>query len=246
MKGFGVSLGVTGAVAASLVIAQLITAQPAKFAAETRAVADTTSTLAGTWRLKQRLNPDGTPYRSKLEGVTYISMRKMTAATTLGPSATANVYAKESGVLDEHFFDYPKDIVGKPFEMESNSTWLVHAMTAAADGGQISVKTHTIARGTIPPFNEGTVLNADIRYNLTRPAAARAGAAVAPRLQFANFGPVSLTDLQGKEVAMRAMTKACCGMTAFAVTGNTMEISWDNGGKDTWTRSGTTVPAAFR
>src|SRR5215467_13394232 len=99
MKGFGVSLGITGAVAASLVIAQLITAQPAKFAVETRAVADATRTLAGTWRLKQRTNPDGTPYRSKLEGVTYISMKTMTAATTVGPSATASVYAKESGVL---------------------------------------------------------------------------------------------------------------------------------------------------
>jgi len=245
MKAFGVSLGVTGAVAASLVISQLITAQPAKFAAETRAVTDATSTLAGTWKLKQRLNPDGTPYRSRLEGVTYISMKTMKAAATVGPSATANVYAKESGVADEHFFPYPKEVAGKPFEMESNGTWLVHAMTAAAEGGQISVKTHTLARGTLPPFDVGTVLDADIRYNLSR-AAAKPGAAAVPRLQFANFGAASLTDMEGKQIAMRAMTKACCGMTSFAVTGNTMEISWDNGGKDTWTRSSTSVPAAFR
>jgi|SwirhisoilCB2_FD_contig_31_27976879_length_802_multi_4_in_0_out_0_1 hypothetical protein len=244
MKAFGVSLGVTSAVAASVVIAQLVTAQPAKFAAEARTAADVTSTLAGTWTLKQRLNPDGTPYRSRLTGVTYISMKTVTG-DTLGPHAVATVHAKEAGVADAHFFNYPADVVGKPFQMESTGTWIVHTMATTAAGTQISARVHTIAKGDLQPYKGGMVLQADIRYNLSR-AALRPGAAAVPKLEFTELGPSELTDFAGKKIEQGALVGACCGMTSLVVTGNTMEIAWNNKGKDTWTRTSTSVPAQFR
>jgi hypothetical protein len=245
MKVFGaVSLGASSLVAAGFVIVQLVNAQAPKFAIETRTFADVTRILGGTWTLKQRRNPDGTPYRSKLEGVTYISMTTKTREA-LGPHAVATVYAKESGVADANFFNYPKDVVGKPFEMESTGTWLIHNVRNMDTGAEVSVRTFTMAKGTLQPNTNGMVLAADIRYNLTR-AAPTPGAAVVPKLAVARVIPSGLTDFAGNAIQASALMDACCGMVTLEVSQGTMNIAWSNKGSDVWVKSATTVPAAFR
>jgi len=239
-----VALGLCGLLGLSLVIVELTKAQDQPFAVEARTFADVTGTLAGTWTLKQRTNPDGTPYRSRLEGVTYVSMSSRTGSL-IGPHAVATLYAKESGVADTHFFNYPADVAGKPFEMESSSTWMVHSVTSANKSSQVSAKTFTVAKGNLPGYTNGVVYSADVRFNLARLAAV-AGAAPVPRMELASLVPGQLVDFAGKRVQSEAMVAACCGMVSLFVTQDTMEINWSNKGKDTWVRSAKTVPAAFR
>jgi hypothetical protein len=246
-----VPLGVSSLVAAGL-IAQIgcgqrrvaVTPADPRFAAESRTFADVTSLLAGTWKLKQRINPDGTPYRSKVEGVTYISMSTK-RGETLGPHVVATVYAKETGVADPNFFDYPKEVVGKPFQMESTGTWLIHNVRNTASGAEVSVRTFTMAKGDLQPYKNGMVLAADIRYNLSR-AAATAGAAAVPKMEVALVTPGELTDLSGNRIQPSALTGACCGMTSLVISQGTMDIGWNNKGRDIWVKSESSVPAEFR
>lgn len=238
-----VSLGIGGLLAAGMVIVQIITAQTPEFAVQAKAIADFTGTIGGTWTLKQRTNPDGTPYKT-VQGVTYISMTTKNGQL-LGPLSVATVYAKESGVVDGHFFNYPAEVVGKPFQMESTGTWLIHNTKNTDSGSQVSARISSMAKGNLAPYPKGLVMAADIIYNLSRQAP-RAGAAVAPKVEFASLKPGALIDLEGNNVEPSSMVAACCGMSSLVVFQDTMEINWSNKGKDTWVRSAKTVPAAYR
>jgi hypothetical protein len=200
--------------------------------------------MAGTWKLQQRFNPDGTPYRSKLEGVTYISLTRKTGST-VGPHAVATLYSKETGIADTNFFAYPADVANRPFEMESTGTWLLHNVQTSADGAEIVARTYTMAKGTLQPYRNGMVLSADVHYNVSR-AAPKAGLAAVPTMRVLKVVPGQLTDMSGARVQPTALTGACCGMTNLTLTGNRMEITWNNKGRDVWVRSSTSVPAAFR
>ncbi len=239
-----IALGLCGLLGVSLFVVQVTTAQDQTLAVQARTFADVQSTLGGTWTLKQRTNPDGTPYKSKLQGVTYVSLSSRTG-TLLGPHAVATLYAKESGVADTNFFKYPPEVAGKPFEMESSSTWMIHTAASAEKPSQVSIKTFTMAKGSLPGYVNGVVYSADVRYNVTRPAGV-AGAAVVPRIELTSLAPGELVDFAGKKVPSNSMVAACCGMDSLFVTRDTMEINWNNKGKDTWVRSSKTVPAAYR
>jgi hypothetical protein len=239
-----ISLGASSFAAAGLVIVQLVTAQPQKFALEARTFADVTSAFGGTWKLKQRINPDGTPYRSRLEGVTYVSMRTI-STESIGPHAVAVVHATEKGIADSHFFDYPEGVAGKPFVMESAGTWLIHNVKSTDSGAQISARIFTMAKGTVPPYTDGMVIGSEIVYNVLR-AAPRAGAAVVPRVEFARVIPGDLTDFSGAKLSPAAAATSCFGMTSLTVTPDTMNINWSNQGKDIWVKSSVSVPAEFR
>ncbi len=237
-----VSLGIGGLLAVGLVIGQ-ITAQTPAFAAQGKAIADFTGTVGGTWTLKQRLNPDGTPYKT-VQGITYISVSTRNGQL-LGPHSVATVYAKESGVVDGHFFKYAADVVGKPFQMESTGTWLIQNTKNTDSGSQVSARIYSMAKGNLEPYPNGLVMSADIIYNLSRQAP-RAGAAVAPKLEFASLKAGELMDLVGNRVDPSSMVAACCGMSSLVVFQDTMEINWSNKGKDIWVKSAKTVPAAYR
>lgn len=245
MKVLGaILLAVAGLTVGGMVIVETVNAQQ-RFAAETQAMADVNSTLGGTWTLKQRTNPDGTPYRSRLQGVTYISIKTRTG-DNLAPHSVASVYSKESGIADTHFFAYPAEIANKPFTMESSGTWLVSfAEGIAAGGSRISIHASSMTKGDIPPYNNGTRMSVDLGYNLSR-IAPTAGARAVPKLLYTGTNAAELTDLAGKRIETSLMTHACCGMTDLSIQGNTMEITWSNKGKDTWVKSSAAVPAAFR
>jgi hypothetical protein len=243
-------IGTVSLVGGSILAAGLISwglAQPQtqRFAAETRTFGDITRTLNGTWKLKQRSNPDGSPYKSRLEGVTYISIRGRTG-DNLGPHAVATLYAKESGVADTNFFKYPAEVAGKPFTMESSGTWLIHNVQNTPEGAQISARVFTMAKGDLQPYKNGMILGADIRYNVAR-TSPRAGLAAVPRMAFTTINSSNITDLTGRAIGpSSAFLDACCGMTSLVVTGDTMEIGWSNKGKDVWVRSDPNVPGSFR
>jgi len=227
------------AIAAFLAAAQSST----KFAIERKTIADVTSLIGGTWTLKQRVNPDGTPYRSELKGTTYISVGAK-EGSIVGPHAVATVRSQESGVLDGHFFDFPKEAVGRPFQMESSGTWLIHSVNASESGGEIAARVFTMVKANYAPFTNGVVMPADIRYKVARTGAA--GEAVAPRLEFAQILPGDLTDFAGNKIPADSMARACCGVVALSVTSRQMDITWINKGKDVWVKSSTAVPAQFR
>ena len=238
-----IALSVTAASLAGGAIAQLTTARSPQFAVERKTIADVTSLIGGTWTLKQRINPDGTPYRSELKGATYISVGAK-EGSIVGPHAVATVRSQESGVLDGHFFDFPKEAVGKPFQMESTGTWLIHSVNASESGGEIAARVFTMVKANYSPFTNGVVMPADIRYKVSRAAAA--GEAVAPRLEFAQILPGDLTDFAGNKIPADSMARACCGVVALSVKSRQMDITWINKGKDVWVKSSTEVPAQFR
>src|SRR5690349_9134552 len=93
-----IGIFLTAAFVTGVTIAPLTTAQapPQAGVAERRAIADVTSLIGGTWTLKQRINPDGTPYRSQIKGTTYISVGAKDGSI-VGPHAVATVRSQESG-----------------------------------------------------------------------------------------------------------------------------------------------------
>jgi hypothetical protein len=240
-----ISLGVGACAAVGLIVVQMVSAQPQRFATEARTFTDVTRGLNGTWTLKQRSNPDGTPYRSKLQGVTYISVTRRNG-DTLGPHATATLYSKESGIADTHFYNYPPEIANKPFTMESSGTWLIHNVQNTAQGAEISARVFAMTKGDLQAYKNGMVLTADIRYRVSRAPARPGAAAVIPRLEVATVNPGELTDFSGARIDPTSMTRACCGMSNFTVFQDVMDITWSNKGKDVWVKSSPTVPVAFR
>ena len=231
--------------AAGVVVVQLVTAQPAKFAAEAKTFADVNSVLNGTWTLKQRKNPDGTPYRSKLEGVTYISVHPKTG-DSIGPHATATLYSKESGIADTHFFNFSPEIANKPFTMESSGTWLIQNVQNTAEGGQVSAHVVSMTKGDLQPYKNGMVFSADIRYNVAR-TAPRAGAAAVPKVSFLSVTPGDVVDFSGNKIEPTAMTRGCgCGVSSLSVMQNQMDIGYSNKASDVWVKSNAAVPTAFR
>lgn len=209
-----------------------------QFAAQARTFSEVTRLLAGTWTLKQRTNPDGTPYRSKLEGVTYIAMTAK-SAETLGPHVVATLYARESGIADTAFFNYPREIAGKEFNVESSGTWLIHNVRSLDAGAEVSVRSYSMAKGNLPPYNNGVVLSADVRYDLLRGVAG-------PEMKAIRINPGELSDLAGARIDPGLMANGCCGMTSLTVGEDRMQIGWSNKGSDLWLRTDKAVPAAFR
>jgi hypothetical protein len=254
MKATGaVSLVVSSIFFAGVIVVEMADAQPPQaFAVETRTFADVSRLLAGTWTLKQRLNPDGTPYRSRIQGVTYVSLSTK-SRDALGPHALATIYSKESGVADTGFFNYPPEIAGKAFQMESSGTWLIHNIRNTAEGAEISMRTYSLSKGNIPPFTNGVVMNADVRYNLSRPSVqapatkgAKAITRVVPRLNVARIIPGEMQDLTGNRINPQSFMDACCGMTSLSIDPGEMRIGWNNKGSDVWVKTSASVPAQFR
>lgn len=228
------------------VLVQSANAQSQNLLLETKACTDVTRAFAGTWKLKERINPDGTPYRSPLQGVTYVSMRTE-AMDSVGPHAVAIVHARESGIADSHFYNYPEGIAGKPFVMESAGTWLIHNIKRTDTGMQVSVRTSTMAKGTVPPYTDGMLIDTEIVFNvLQQQGANKARAAMAPRVELANLIPGNLTNLAGNKLSEDLAATSCFGMTSITVTPDTMNVNWSHNGKDVWVKSSSKVPTAFR
>jgi hypothetical protein len=235
----GRRLGLGGLVATCLVIAQLVAAQ----SRDPRPFSDFASGIGGTWTLKQRTNPDGTPYRSRLQGVMYVSAREKNG-DSLGPHAVATIYSKETGIADGHFFNYPAGVVNKPFSMESSSTLLITLVRSASSETQFSLRVSTMTKGDLPPRVNGMVIAAETRFDMSPAAASRGGRV--HKIELSSIASIDFKDFAGQGIDPGSLATACCGITSLVITGNTMEIGWSNKGRDIWVRSSPVVPAAFR
>jgi hypothetical protein len=216
-----------------------------------KVVTDMAKMLNGTWKLSKRIRPDGTPYGSKIEGVTYMNLTQH-ETTLLGPRAVGAIYAHESGVLDGKYFPYPADAVGKPFELESDGSWVMYTSKATAGSdAEILVRTHSLARANYAPLTVGVSVARDMRLKLGqgKPLTEKAGgpAAVA-RLDMLQFKrpPGDVITLGGEAVVPTALRAACCGISNFSITGQEMQIKYDTGAQDVWLRGSASVPANFR
>jgi hypothetical protein len=234
----------------------LLLAQPAPqgelpaAAVARRVVLNTSRMLTGTWKLSRRLNPDGTPYASKIEGVTYMNLTQH-ETTLLGPRAVGSIYAHESGVLDGKYFPYPPDAVGKPFELESDGSWVMYTSKGTGNDAEILVRTQSLARANYRPLLIGVSVARDLRLKLAPGKPITEGRGVAKsisRIDMLKFNrpPAEVMTLTGEPVVPDAFRAACCGITTFSVAGQEMYIKYDTGAQDYWTKGSPTVPAGFR
>jgi hypothetical protein len=215
-----------------------------------RTVQDSSKMLTGTWKLAKRLNPDGTPYGSKIDGVTYMNLSSHETAT-LGPRAVGSIYAHESGVLDGKYFPYPPDAVGKPFDLESDGSWVMYTSKGNGTESEILVRTQSLARANYKPLTIGVSVARDLRLKMGmgKPITEGRGApASINRLDMLKFNrpPAEVMTLTGEPVVPDAFRAACCGITTFSVAGPEMYIKYDTGAQDFWTKGSSTVPAGFK
>jgi hypothetical protein len=231
---------------------------------EERAIDQFARLVNGTWILKQRTNPDGTEHRKPLKGWTKINIARQDTKT-MRPRALGTISCVEEGVWDGRWGKWcPDEAKEKPFFIESNGTWEVTLdpkPTKRAGPGEVNLLVAQVStvKGNYRPYTNGLISSMDARYILRMPTVERAegGREVrrgAQAVLVLAEAPMRLTEpetFRGKAVvaaeampldedhqpiAREAMANVACSCSEFSVGGNQINITWESGGTDTWTR----------
>jgi hypothetical protein len=154
---------------------------PATQTQEARDIQHAIRILNGTWKLKERTNPDGSLQR--WEGTTVINLQPFYPQFgTLGPlgamapRALGTVTVQESGLHDPKCpACVPEEFFGKRGQIESNGTWTVsllpkdHArFPSNGDDFIISVTDVSRIAGDYTPYQEGFNPNCTAFYRIPR------------------------------------------------------------------------------
>lgn len=246
----------------ALLVAPRLAAQ--SVAQHTQALKAGIEAMQGTWTLALRTAPDGSPHAQPLQGTTVIKLNMNSGNS--GAPATGTLYSVERGVLDAVVCacgcgcaaadsSLAASKVGgcasatantnQLFEMEATSDLELQASPESTESGATLSLTHKnlYVKGTYGVFRNGirtTRLQNTFRLSNVASAAnasrnlavaAKAGAkqmsmVVEPQMNVSRFGGAG--SLLDKSHQFKSLT----------VAGDRMDITWGNGAKDIWIRTG--------
>lgn len=205
--------------------------------------------MNGTWKLVKRTNPDGSEH-SKIDGVTAMSL-DVVHSKQLGARAVGKIEAREKGdSLDARFGScVPEEARNKPFLTESVGTWSMKVESETKDEAILNVVQSHYVIANYRPYIDG--LEGDVygRYRVHKNAApGEVQLQLIGTLQFDDPKTpprIIPTALKGSgspqcpTTCSTTSTDTCCTVAAngFTVSGNTMKITWSNGGSDVWVRT---------